>query len=116
MSLIAKGVRRVDFEDGEWIEFKNAFSVKEMREIAKIQEQAATVERSSDADFALSLDILDRAIVKWRVLDDDGQEVPYTKDNLLRLDMTKLKGLLSHVFSIAGISETKEEQKKGLPA
>lgn len=112
MSLIAKGVRRVEFEDGEWIDFKNAFSVKEMREMAKMQKAVAEKDPDSDEAFDLSIDMLDRSIVDWNVIDEHGEKIPYTKDALYLLDMRKLKVLLEESLRITGVQETEKELKK----
>jgi len=116
MSLIAKGARRVEFDDGEWIDFKDAFSVREMREMAKIQKDASSKDPDSDEAFDLSIEMLHRSIISWNVKGEDEQPLPYTRDALYLLDMRKIKILLGEALRITGVQETEKEQKKELPA
>lgn len=79
--FIRKGTFKIDLGDGEWIECRNDIPFDELQPIlvgADFKVEANNVR--------LLVPMAQAAIVAWCLKDDDGNEVPYTKELVSELD------------------------------
>lgn len=103
MSRFTKGSRRVDFGDGEWIEIRKKLSFREVMAFKGIQDKSGE---------EASIDFLFKCITAWNLKDDSGNEVPFSRDTLLDLDMDIINELVKECAKVTGVSETKIQEKK----
>ena len=78
MSRIAsKTTKKIDLGNGEWVEVRKSLSYDEISPLLFSKE---------GGDEKLNIPLLELGIVNWRILDEEGKEVPYSKERIKDLD------------------------------
>lgn len=79
--FISNVTKKLDLGDGEWVEFKAGMSFNKMKEFTSSADQG-----DGANNIELLIPLLEYGIVNWLIKDDEGKEVPYSKEQILELD------------------------------
>lgn len=106
MSRIATGKKtaRLDLGGGEWIDIRAQVSFSQLQDVALDVTESSSVK--SKLDSAIGFAKL--AIVNWHLLDEDGQEVPYSHEKIGDLDVDTMRELQEFVTDKYGLNKKKE--------
>ncbi len=82
--LSPKSTKKIDLGNDEWIEVRTSMSFEELADVVSGVMDVGTKTTKEQLDGVLAL--AERAVVGWRLLDDEGAEVPYDVTRLKELD------------------------------
>lgn len=95
--------KRVHLNDDQWIDIKESLLASDVMNGSLTQE---------GDEFSKSVDFLLKVVVNWRLLDEEGNEVPFARDAITKLNVPAAMFLLQECNRAIGLSETMDEQKK----
>lgn len=80
---------RIDLDNGEWIDIKKSLSFADVTAVT----EGVSVQGADEA-AKIALPLIALAVVAWHLLDDSGQEIPLTKENVFLLDTATVQQLI----------------------
>ncbi len=95
-------VKKIDFDNGQWLEIRNALTYKELVE----------THQDGMTKFDAAIALLKKCIVNWHLLDNEGNPVVFTEEALASLSPKAALFLQQECSAALGILEDEEEEKK----
>lgn len=90
-------LKSVDESQSEdWVDIRERFSFQHV------------IDSSGEDGLKAGLQLLEKAIVAWNLKDDNGNDVPVTRESILSLDMDTVGELIKEVNSSINISDKKK--------
>ena len=87
--IVSDKLVKIDLENGEYVEVRKSMTYEESAEFI------SKIDRTNElANARLPMQILEKCAKGWNILDDEGQPVPFSQENLHKLD-TKTVTFLS---------------------
>lgn len=96
-------IKRFELSDGQWLDIRQGVKATEvMSDPNEVQQDAVQS----------SFKLLSRVIADWNLVDENGQQVPYSPEALQNLNMPAMMFLMQECNKAIGLGETEEEEKK----
>lgn len=111
MSHFTKKSNRIELGDGEYIDVRKKLAFREVLAFRNAGKTETGDEKPEEKERA-SIDFLAKCITGWCLKDDDGNEVPFSKDAILDLDVDFIDFLVKECSKATGVKETKAAEKK----
>ena len=114
--FVNSSTKRIELEDGNWIEVKEELTFEEYGEIMKnvdlslVNKLEGEAEKSTISNFDIGLPLLKAALVDWSFKDDEGKKIECTLENISKLRPAAIMELLEPVSELIQL-DFKEEKK-----
>jgi len=114
MRFVTPATRRLDLEDGDWIDVKQELTVGELLRFQTSGFKRVRADRGGDQDFeldlvAMKLAKVDAYLVDWSAKKADGKDLPYSRTALEALDAATFTAIEA---AIDGHVERMAQEKK----
>lgn len=96
-------IRRIELENGEWVDVNESLPYETVWPIIS---QASTNETEN---MKLAIPLLEASVINWRMLNEDNQEVPYSKEMLPKLPVSLALKLFTECAGIFVMDKKKPE-------
>lgn len=98
----SKKIRKIEFGNDQWLEIRDELSFKELIESGQ----------NASTKLQAAVNLLRKCIVNWRLLDEDGNEVPFSDEAIENLNPKAALFLQQECAEAVGANEDEEEEKK----
>jgi len=89
--FVSQSTKKIELGNDEWVEVRESLAFDELLPIT----EGITQNNANDAKVAIPL--LQAAIKSWNLKDDDGKDVPCTKENIKMLNTETVLALVGQV-------------------
>lgn len=79
--FIRKGTFKIELEGGEWVECRNDIPFHELQPILALADHKVEAN-----NVRLLMPLVEASVVGWNLKNEDGEEVPFSREMLRELD------------------------------
>lgn len=93
--LISNKTKKIELGDDEYIEVKQSLAYCDLEPIMIDLDQ-----NNATANIKMAIPLLKKAIVSWKLKDEDGKEISYSEDKINLLDTTTVTEIISELIEM----------------